>query len=82
MSSQEIGKENERKVAEDYRKKGYQVLNVNEEGFPDLIILKNGKIEFLIEVKTPKHPVHKPQREYHKQLEAIGLPVKIEIVEA
>jgi len=81
MDSQKIGIENERKVAENYRKQGYQVLNVNEKGFPDLIILKDRKIEFLIEVKTPKHKVHGFQKEFHKQLEAMGFQVKIITVE-
>jgi len=37
----EIGRANEEEIAEKYRKQGYQVLNVNEKGFPDLIVLRD-----------------------------------------
>lgn len=37
----EIGRANEEENAEKYRKQGYQVLNVNEKDFPDLMVLKD-----------------------------------------
>ena len=71
------GRENEMLAAEYYRKQGYSVLNVNEKGFPDLIVLKDGKIEFLVEVKGGSHPVHAFQEELHEQLRRMGLKVKV-----
>jgi hypothetical protein len=47
------GIENEEVVAKHYRKKGYQVISTNENGFPDLIILKDKKVLFFAEVKPP-----------------------------
>jgi len=81
MYKQEQGRKNEKKVEREYRENGYQVLNVNDKGFPDLIILKDGKIECFVEVKAPKHKVHGFQKEFHKQLEAMGFQVEIRIVE-
>jgi len=76
--SEKIGRLNEEIVAERYRKQGYLVLNVNEKGFPDLIVLKGKEIQFFVEVKGGKHKLHDFQVEFHKRLEKMGFPVKIE----
>jgi len=76
-SPEQRGRENEILVVEYYRKQGYDVLNVNEKGFPDLIVLKDGKIEFLVEVKGGSHPVHTFQKELHERLRRMGLKVKV-----
>lgn len=72
----EIGRKNEEIIAENYRKQGYQVLNVNKKGFPDLIVLKDGKVEFFVEVKGGRHKVHPFQKEVHKELERMGFQIK------
>ena len=51
IHSQRQGRFNEKIVAEIYRGKGFDVLDLNERGFPDLLILKDGKIQMFIEVK-------------------------------
>lgn len=81
MYRQEQGRKNEKIIEREYKERGYQVLNVNDKGFPDLVILKNGKIERFIEVKAPKHKVHGFQKAFHKQLEAMGFQVEIRIIE-
>jgi Holliday junction resolvase len=45
------GRENEEIVSDYYRKKGYQVISTNENGFPDLIVLKGKQVLFFVEVK-------------------------------
>ena len=76
-----LGIKNERKIARKYRKQGYQVLSVNEKGFPDLIVLKDKEIEFFVEVKTGRHRVHLFQEKVHKKIEKMGFQVRIERLE-
>ncbi len=78
--SQEIGRTNEETVAERYRKQGYQVLNVNMKGFPDLVVLKGKEIQFFVEVKGGNHEVHSFQRDTHEELKKMGFRVEIERV--
>jgi len=78
MQPQKEGRENEEKIAEKYRKQGYIVLNVNEKGFPDLIVIKDKEIEMFVEVKGRKHPVHDFQKEMHRKLEKLGFKVVVE----
>ena len=78
--SEKIGKRNEKQVANKYRKQGYQVLNINSKGFPDLIVLDGNTIKFFVEVKGGKHRVHHFQMKTHQKLETMGFTVKIEQV--
>ncbi|HAX62359.1 MAG TPA: hypothetical protein DCX95_07400 [Elusimicrobia bacterium] len=77
----QMGQVNEKKVAAKYERQGYEVLRIGDTGFPDLIILKDKKIEFFIEVKGQKHKVHREQKNYHKKLKDKGYEVKIEKVD-
>lgn len=79
--SERIGRENEEKVAESYRKQGHRVLNINKRGFPDLIVLEGREIRFFVEVKGGKHKVHPFQEEIHKKLENMGFQVKVARIE-
>ena len=74
--SEKIGTANEEIVAERYRKQGYQVLNMNKKGFPDLIVLDGSEVKFFVEVKGGKHRVHPFQEETHKGLEEMDFHVK------
>jgi len=78
--SQEQGKINESKVKKYYENQGYTVLNQNDSGFPDLLILEGKKLVKLVEVKTPKHPVHKHQKDYLRSLKALGFEVEITVI--
>jgi hypothetical protein len=51
-----------------FEKQGYTVLNINERGFPDLIVLKGKEIQFLVEVKSGDSFLPYIQREYHGKL--------------
>ena len=53
------------------------MLNQNDEGFPDLLILEGKKLVKFVEVKTPKHSVHKSQRDYIRELESLGFETEI-----
>jgi Holliday junction resolvase-like predicted endonuclease len=79
--SEKLGKINEEKAVEYFRKQGYQVLNVNKKGFPDLIILKGKEIQFFVEVKGGRHKIHPWQRHVHNELEKMGFQVKPFFVE-
>lgn len=67
--SQKQGKINESKAKKHYESQGYTVLNQNDKGFPDLLILEGKKLIKFVEVKTPKHSVHKSQSDYLRELE-------------
>ena len=69
--SQKIGRRNEMTAEEYCRRQGYEVFNLNK-GCPDLLVAKDGKAQFFVEVKTLKHPVHRHQREYHRKLAELG----------
>ena len=45
-------KDAEKEVKKQFEKEGYTVLNQNDNGFPYLIVVKDGKIIFFIEVKA------------------------------
>lgn len=79
--SRVLGIKNERRIARKYGKQGYQVLIVNEKGFPDLIVLKDKEIKFFVEVKTGKHSVHPFQEKVHKEIEKMGFQVRTERLE-
>lgn len=78
--SQIKGQQNERKIEEIYRKQGFTVLNLHEKGFPDLLLLKDGKIEAFIEVKGGSHKVHDFQARIHRKLEDLGFKVQVDRV--
>ena len=48
------GEEDENIVQKHFEGEGYVVLNPNEKGFPDLIVVKGRKIIFFVEVKGCK----------------------------
>ena len=62
--SEKNGRDNEVIAIKHYQDKGYTVLNQNDPGFPDLLLLKGKKLVKMIEVKGGGHKVHKHQREY------------------
>jgi len=78
------GKVGEDLVVTYFRDRGYTVLNTAEAGFPDLIVVKDGRIEFFAEVKSGKTSIigmslegKKGQRFYHqKLLEETGITTK------
>lgn len=74
FSSETLGKLTEEKAVEYYKKQGYQVLNINRKGFPDLIVLKDREIQFFVEVKGGRHKIHSWQKQMHKKLEEMGFP--------
>ena len=75
--SQKKGRANEKQVQEWLEGQGYEVINVNDKGFPDLLIMNNGKIEFMAEVKGGRHQVHIHQKEFQNKLEKIfRIPIK------
>jgi Holliday junction resolvase-like predicted endonuclease len=76
-NNQQWGRFYENLVQNKYKKLGYVVLNPHEKGFPDLIAVKDGKIQFFIEVKSGKHKVHDFQQEIHNNLESLGFEVKV-----
>lgn len=51
---------------------------MNANGFSDLLVLKRGQIQFLVEVKGGGHSVHTHQRELHDMLKTkFGVETKI-----
>lgn len=72
-----IGKKNEDLVSKDFIEQGFQVLNINDKGFPDLIVLKNKKIILFCEVKTLRGNLTDIQKEYHKKLNDIGFSTQV-----
>lgn len=53
-----------------------KIIRANKSGFPDLLVLKDGKTTF-IEVKQPKGVVSELQKLRKKQLEEQGFEYKI-----
>jgi hypothetical protein len=79
IKSQKSGEENER-IAEKYlsRKFNCTILNRNETGFPDLLVLDNGRLIALYEVKGGEkktHKFHPWQEELHQKLRHLGFKV-------
>ncbi len=69
----------EKLVKNEYEKKGYTVLSVNDPGFPDLIAIKDEKIALFIEVKSwenTEKSLRLNQIWYHQYLERLGFEVK------
>jgi len=73
----EKGRKNEEVVAEHYRKQGYQVLNQNERGFPDLIVLKDKHVLFFVEVKRRGVRLRQEQKDMTPKLGKEGFETKI-----
>jgi len=72
-----IGKLEEDLVVKHFQDKGFSVLNTNDEGFPDLIVMKDGRIEFFTEVKSGETSfISWSQRQYHKRLIEMGFITK------
>lgn len=67
------------KIIKRYQKQGYMVVKViltNKDGFPDLMLLKDGRASF-IEVKRPNEKP-RPLQEYRiKELRENGFEVQI-----
>lgn len=68
------GKWAERLTQQKYEEQGYDVIHT---GVPDLLLLKDGKIEF-VEVKTPKDKLQDSQKRAIKILEKHGFGVRVE----
>ena len=68
----------EKIVKEHFEEQGYTVLNQNNKGFPDLIVLKDGRVSFFVEVKAMESPDIKSYEviQYHQYLERLGFEVK------
>jgi len=74
---EEYWKKAESLVEEEYKKKGYVVLNQNRKGFPDLIVIKDGKIVFFVEVKAKQEPkIEIEELQYHQYLNKLDFEVK------
>ena len=48
------------------------MLNLNDRGRPDLLILKDRQIQFFVEVKGGRHKVHQWQAEYQEKIGKLG----------
>lgn len=71
LLSQKEGVENERMVRKHYTREGYTVFNVNK-SFPDLTLIKDGRVVGFVEVKGGEHHVHPPQRRTLEELKKLG----------
>lgn len=80
MDIREKGIENEEIVAKHYREQGYQVIDINEKGFPDLIILKNKQVLFFVEVKALGVSLKSYQKEAHIKWKKEGFETKVKYV--
>ena len=61
LNLHQIGRLNQKRVADYYENQGYKVLDVNERGFPDLVVIPDDKIFhklLFVEVKGGEHAVH------------------------
>ena len=67
------GKEAEDYVKKQFEKQGYIVINQNDNGFPDLIAFKDGKIAFFVQVMGSQ----KPKRGYYEEQCAESLKEKL-----
>ncbi len=74
--SEKNGKENEILAIRHYQKQGYTVLNQNDAGFPDLLLLKDKQLVKMVEVKGGGHKLHKHQREYLQNLSDRGFEIE------
>jgi len=64
-----VGKEEEDLAIKYFKDRGFMAFNKNDEGFPDLIVMKDGRIEFFAEVKSGETSfISWSQRQYHKRL--------------
>lgn len=69
----------QRKIIQRYEKEGYLVVKIdlcNKPGFPDLMLLKDGKASF-VEVKRPGGKVRPLQEYRHRQLRDLGFDVSV-----
>ena len=80
MDIRKKGIENEGVVAKHYREQGYQVIEINEKGFPDLIILKDKQVLFFVEVKARGVPPTHVQKEAHIKWKKEGFETKVKCV--
>ena len=72
-----VGKEEEDLTVKYFEDRGFTALNKNDEGFPDLIVIKDGRIEFFAEVKSGETSfISMSQRQYHKKLLEKGFITK------
>jgi len=72
-----IGKHEEDLAVKHFEDKGFTVLNTNDEGFPDLIMIKDGGIAFFAEVKGGETSyIAWSQRQCHKKLLEKGFITK------
>jgi hypothetical protein len=67
---------NEKKIFEKYERLGYEVI---KDGLPDLVILKNGKLEF-VEVKYKFDRLNPNQQRAFALLKKHRIPVRMERV--
>ncbi len=77
------GVKNMQVVMKRLREEGFVVFDVAnhvEKGFPDIMAIKEGKVSF-IEVKGPKHKVHKHQRAIQERLKESGFQVSVVVVD-
>jgi Holliday junction resolvase len=68
------------KIIKKYTKKGYLVIKIiqcNLNGFPDLLLLKEGERPFCIEVKTETGRLSELQKYRINQLEKYGCKTEI-----
>lgn len=68
----------ERALKEKYESEGYDVIHT---GIPDLILLKDGKIEF-VEVKTDKDKLREHQKATLELLRKHGFEARVETIRA
>ena len=73
-----LGKEGEDQAVKHFQSLGYTIFNTNDVGFPDLLVIKNGKLDFFIEVKSGENSYidMKGQRMYHLKLFKAGFITK------
>ena len=66
--------DNERKIYEKYEEQGYDVIHT---GVPDLILLKDGEIQF-VEIKNAADPLRKSQMRSIAILRKHGIKARVE----
>ena len=69
--------DSELRTYEKYENLGYDVIQY---GVPDLILLKNGKIEFVEVKKDSSYGLNEYQKRAFKLLEKHGIEVRVEMV--
>lgn len=70
------GKTEEDLAVKYFQDRGFTAFNRGDRGFPDLIVIKDRRVVFFVEVKSGKNYIPMEQRLYHQKLIEAGFPTK------